>query len=65
MMSIIQEDRCYGYTWNLSRPINRINSIYLAAKARNENTGYVVAEFYPPLEDICDQTINQAGTDVF
>lgn len=65
MMSIMQEDRYYSYTWDLSRAINGINSIYLAAMAINRNTGYVIAEFYTSLEDTCDQVIKEAGAEVF
>ncbi len=66
MMSVNQGDRYYDYTWDLKdRSINGIDTIYVAAEAIKTDTGYVIVEFLTPLEDICDQAINEIGADVF
>lgn len=61
MMSILEDERYYGYLWELQKPRYGIKSIYVYAGARDVSTGYVDVQFETELQSSCKVT----GADVF
>ena len=65
MMSILEEERYYGYEWILHKSINSIKEISVVAQATNQDTGWVFVEFLTSLENSCEKMIEQKQADVF
>ena len=65
MMSILEEEKYYGYEWIFSKQRNGIEEIHVLASAINQGTGYVIVEFYTTLEDFCEKAIQRRWADVF
>ena len=65
MMSILEEERYYGYEWIFPKQSDDIKEISVFAKAINQDTGYVFVQFFTSLEDSCEKAIQRRWADVF
>jgi len=58
MMSVLEEERYYGYVWTFFRPKNDIKEIRIFAEATSKDTGYFIVNFDTYLEDSCDKELD-------
>lgn len=65
MISVLEEERFYGYEWIFLRPNNDIKEIHIFAEATSKDTGYVTVNFDTYLNDSCEKVISRRGADVF
>ncbi|CAO3406389.1 hypothetical protein [Azospirillum largimobile] len=68
MMGLAKKDRIYSYEWsqkNKSKMKDGIKTVYLAAVASNNDSGYVIVEFSFDNSDACETAEKKAKVSAF